>query len=250
MDLLSPNSSLRTTPIDQDDRNRAITTFDRNVVVTAGAGTGKTTLLVNRLIHLIFRKPDPIKMTEIVALTFTKKAANEMKARLIAALADFQDPDSESEKVKALIDRYELSLDEIRKRSEGALRQLEHAEIGTIHHFATALLRLFPIEAGVDPQFRILKVEALWPEMTGRLDRIDFHLEKKQVRVVDYKFTIRLLESHASRADRRANSVQENKRQNAQESLRRRIPLRVFDREVPAARYPERRRPPGFFRWA
>ncbi|MBN4054350.1 UvrD-helicase domain-containing protein [Nitrospira defluvii] len=145
----------RNIPSDQDDRDRAITTFDRNVVVTAGAGTGKTTLLVNRLIHLIMRSPDPLKMTEIVALTFTNKAANEMKVRLGDALAAFQHTDPKSEKTKILIDRYDLAVDEIGKRAEGAIRQLERAEIGTMHHFARALLRLFPIEAGVDPQFRI-----------------------------------------------------------------------------------------------
>ena len=62
---------------------------------------------------------------------------------------------SEAGDVLATRDQYELSVNEIRKRAEGALRQLEHAEIGTIHHFATTLLRLFPIEAGVDPQFQI-----------------------------------------------------------------------------------------------
>ncbi|HAS16677.1 MAG TPA: hypothetical protein DCR39_01970, partial [Nitrospiraceae bacterium] len=57
----------------------AVTTFDKNIVVTAGAGTGKTTLLVDRIIYLLVREPDPLKITEIVALTFTNKAANEMK---------------------------------------------------------------------------------------------------------------------------------------------------------------------------
>ena len=67
---------------DANDRQVAVTTFDRNLVVTAGAGTGKTTLLVDRLVHLILRNPEPLKITEIVALTFTNKAADEMKLRL------------------------------------------------------------------------------------------------------------------------------------------------------------------------
>src|SRR5438034_7763395 len=61
---------------DATERERAATTFDLNVVVTAGAGTGKTTLLVNRLVHLLMREPDPSEITQIVALTFTNKAAN------------------------------------------------------------------------------------------------------------------------------------------------------------------------------
>src|SRR5215475_6693109 len=67
---------------DAGDRQAAIATFDRNLVVTAGAGTGKTTLLVDRLVHLLLRNPEPLKITEIVALTFTNKAADEMKLRL------------------------------------------------------------------------------------------------------------------------------------------------------------------------
>ena len=70
-------------PPDHAERHLASTTFDRNVVVTAGAGTGKTTLLVERCVNLLMRRePAPVAMTELVALTFTNKAANEMKARL------------------------------------------------------------------------------------------------------------------------------------------------------------------------
>src|SRR5262249_26911601 len=66
---------------DAVDRERAASTFDRNVVVTAGAGTGKTHLLVERLMHLLMREPE-IKLTDVVALTFTNKAAAEIKLRL------------------------------------------------------------------------------------------------------------------------------------------------------------------------
>src|SRR5574341_1534364 len=74
---------------DARDRQVAIGTFDRNLVVTAGAGTGQTTLLVDRLIHLVLRNPDPLKITEIVALTFTNKAADEMKLRLRQRLQSY-----------------------------------------------------------------------------------------------------------------------------------------------------------------
>ena len=76
---------------DARDRQVAIATFDRNLVVTAGAGTGKTTLLVDRLVHLLLRNPEPLKITEIVALTFTNKAAEEMKLRLRQRLQAFLD---------------------------------------------------------------------------------------------------------------------------------------------------------------
>ena len=67
---------------DSDARRAAETTYDRNVVVVAGAGTGKTTLLVNRLTYLLMREPAPLSVAEIVALTYTNKAATEMKVRL------------------------------------------------------------------------------------------------------------------------------------------------------------------------
>ena len=146
------------------DRERAVGTFDRNIVVTAGAGTGKTTLLVDRLVHLLARNPDPLKITDIVALTFTNKAANEMKLRLRDRLQGYLDadlarsPTSETEKKSArevtdLLRRYQLSKDDLDARLHEAMRNIERAEIGTIHSFAATLLRLHPLEAGVDPFF-------------------------------------------------------------------------------------------------
>ncbi len=149
---------------DARDRQIAIATFDRNLVVTAGAGTGKTTLLVDRLVHLLLRNPEPLKITEIVALTFTNKAAEEMKFRLRQRLQAFLDveldrqPTNDIEKktqnaIEALIACYQLSKDELDRRIHDALRNMERSDIGTIHSFAATLLRLYPLEAGVDPQF-------------------------------------------------------------------------------------------------
>ncbi len=149
---------------DTRDRQIAVGTFDRNLVVTAGAGTGKTTLLVDRLVHLILRNPEPLKVTEIVALTFTNKAAAEMKLRLRERLQSYlavelqRGPASAAERkhfhaVQAMVAQYQLSKDEIDGRIRDALRNLERSDIGTIHSFAANILRLYPIEAGVDPQF-------------------------------------------------------------------------------------------------
>ncbi|MBI3063368.1 MAG: UvrD-helicase domain-containing protein [Deltaproteobacteria bacterium] len=151
--------------LDAAERERATATFDRNLVVTAGAGTGKTTLLVDRLAHLLLRNPDPLRITEIVALTFTNKAANEMKLRLRERLQSYlaarldQEPASDVERgakreVASLIARYQLSKDDLDRRVHDALRNLERSDIGTIHSFAATLLRLYPLEAGIDPQFR------------------------------------------------------------------------------------------------
>jgi ATP-dependent helicase/nuclease subunit A len=149
---------------DTRDRKAAAASFDRNLVVTAGAGTGKTTLLVDRLVHLLLRNPDPLKITEIVALTFTNKAADEIKLRLRQRLQAFLDirldREAASESaattknaVEALVALYQLSKNELDSRVHGALRNLERSDIGTIHSFAASVLRLYPLEAGVDPQF-------------------------------------------------------------------------------------------------
>jgi len=150
--------------LDAGERERAIATFDHNLVVTAGAGTGKTTLLVDRLVHLLLRNPDPLRITEIVALTFTNKAANEMKLRLRERLQSYVavqlnresvNPAERKAKndVESLLARYQLSKDEVDRRVHDALRNIERSDIGTIHSFAATLLRLYPLEAGVDPQF-------------------------------------------------------------------------------------------------
>lgn len=147
---------------DRRARDLAETTFDRNVVVVAGAGTGKTTLLVNRLVHLLVKHPHPVTVTEIVALTFTNKAATEMKVRLRERLTVLAQPESDTARARDggavsaadLCARYGLSTEEVASRASAALRDLEKGQIGTLHSFAAHLLRLYPLEGGVDPAFQ------------------------------------------------------------------------------------------------
>lgn len=147
---------------DREARRAAETTFDRNVVVVAGAGTGKTTLLVNRLTHLLMKEPRPLSITQTVALTYTNKAATEMKVRLrerlsllIRASTDAIEPcDVGMVTVEDLRTRYGITTDDVVDRATAALKDLEKAQIGTVHSFAAHLLRLYPLEAGVDPAFR------------------------------------------------------------------------------------------------
>jgi ATP-dependent helicase/nuclease subunit A len=148
---------------DEQARVLAATTFDRNVVVTASAGTGKTTLLITRLVHLLVKSPEAVPLSQVVALTFMNKAANEIKIRLRECLDSILAPD-DSPAARELWDRYHLSAadlrtryrlstDELRGHVEVALGELENSQIGTIHSFAAHLLRLYPLEAGVDPRF-------------------------------------------------------------------------------------------------
>ncbi|HET9844914.1 MAG TPA: UvrD-helicase domain-containing protein, partial [Nitrospira sp.] len=143
-------------------RQAAETTYDRNVVVVAGAGTGKTTLLVNRLVHLLMKEPNPVGLTQVVALTYTNKAATEMKVRLRERLAILAHattpggpgPDSGTTVIEDLRRRYGITIEEIATRATTGLLDMERAQIGTVHSFAAHLLRLYPLESGVDPAFR------------------------------------------------------------------------------------------------
>ena len=106
-------------PLDHEDRVRATMTFNRNVVVTAGAGTGKTTLLINRLLHLLMREPGALPVTAIVALTFTQKSAHEMLSRLREALEKLT-ADETSETAVDLMNTYSLEKSIIATRAAAA----------------------------------------------------------------------------------------------------------------------------------
>ena len=147
---------------DGPTRHLAETTFDRNVVVVAGAGTGKTTLLVNRFVHTLMREPHPVPITQVVALTFTNKAATEMKLRLREQLATLARSDQGQDNgrgtggvaVEELRQQYGLSTTQVAERATAALVDLEKSPIGTLHSFAAHLLRLYPIESRVDQSFQ------------------------------------------------------------------------------------------------
>jgi ATP-dependent helicase/nuclease subunit A len=137
---------------DSQDRLLAETTWDRNVVVVAGAGTGKTTILVNRILNLLLREPNPLTITEIVALTFTNKAATEMKQRLRMQLLRLTEQGDDM--IATFRTRYHLPAEQVGERARAALEQMEKAQIGTLHSFAAHLLRLYPMESELDPLFQ------------------------------------------------------------------------------------------------
>lgn len=123
--------------VDEEARIRAVEDLDTSLSVEAGAGTGKTTLLVDRYLEIIMR--GRARCGQIVAITFTEKAAGEMKYRVRQGI--------EVRLKQATLD------DELRDRLEEALYELERAPISTIHSFASMILREHPLEAGVDPRF-------------------------------------------------------------------------------------------------
>ncbi|HYN41431.1 MAG TPA: UvrD-helicase domain-containing protein, partial [Thermoanaerobaculia bacterium] len=117
-------------------RKTAVTDVERSLLVEASAGTGKTKTLIDRILQLVLEAGEPL--SSIAAMTFTEKAAGEMKERLRKRIdeeaRDTRDPAR-------------------RERAERARRDLDSAEVSTIHSFCSRLLRERPVEARVDPDF-------------------------------------------------------------------------------------------------
>ncbi len=160
---------------DHSAREVARKRLDVNIVVEAGAGTGKTTLLTDRLLFLLLAggaEQKGLSITRIVALTFTEKAAGEIKVRLAERLNDLLRrldghplPGKGVDRIDGWLrearEECHVPDDRIRHMAEEALRELDRAPIGTIHSFCKTLIQLFPVEAGVNPQFQMDKGDAL-----------------------------------------------------------------------------------------
>ncbi|HRG96523.1 MAG TPA: UvrD-helicase domain-containing protein [Polyangiaceae bacterium] len=123
---------------DEEARHAVRHDLDATLVVEAAAGAGKTTELVRRILGLL--ETGRARIATIVAVTFTEKAAGEMKLRLRTAIE------------RARLDATDPAP---RERLEAAARELEVAHIGTIHGFCADLLRERPVEAGIDPLFTV-----------------------------------------------------------------------------------------------
>ncbi|CAM4179071.1 UvrD-helicase domain-containing protein [Paenibacillus alkaliterrae] len=122
---------------DEEARSRIAKDLDTTFLVEAGAGSGKTTSIVGRMIALIRERKAEVR--NIAAITFTNKAAAELMSRFRLRLEqEFSKADAGPE----------------RENLEEAMRQVPECFIGTIHAFCGRLLRERPIEAGLDPAFR------------------------------------------------------------------------------------------------
>ena len=128
-----------TVPSDQPARNAIVERLDENMVVEAGAGTGKTTSLVGRIVALI--TTGRASMGGIAAITFTEAAASELRERIREELE------------KAAIESHRDPA--VRERCANAVHALDQAAIQTLHSFAGSLLRERPLEAGLPPGFDI-----------------------------------------------------------------------------------------------
>lgn len=121
------------------DQQRAVETEGRDIIVTAGAGTGKTSTLVGRYLWLLEHRIVP---RQIAAITFTEKAAREMRNRVRNAVAQRARAE-EVDAQRAYWEEIELGMDA--------------ARIGTIHSLCSEIIRSHPVEARVDPEFEVVE---------------------------------------------------------------------------------------------
>ncbi|MGE5553529.1 MAG: UvrD-helicase domain-containing protein [Betaproteobacteria bacterium] len=122
----------------------AATDISRSYVVTAGAGSGKTRVLVDRYLNLIDprREGGALASPEnVIALTFTTKAAREMLDRIRVKLQEGAEA---------------AETPDLREKWLRLIEEMAGSRVQTIHAFCTGLLREFPVEAGVDPEFVVL----------------------------------------------------------------------------------------------
>ena len=136
-------------------QQQAIESLARYICVDAGAGSGKTRVLVDRIVHLI--ATEQARLEEIVAITFTEKAALEMKERLRKAFrrnAPKDDP---------------VAFSQWRDLE----RRVDTAHITTIHAFCSRLLRENALYLGLDPDFGLIS-DAETALKLGTLDAVMF----------------------------------------------------------------------------
>ncbi len=135
----APATTERPPPTDQAARDRISQALDETLFVQAAAGSGKTRALVDRIVQLVAR--GAAGLDQVAAITFTEKAAAELRDRVRRRLDDLAVRSTTTTRPG---------------RVAAALDELDGAAIGTLHSFAQRLLTEHPIEAGLPPRVDVL----------------------------------------------------------------------------------------------
>lgn len=120
------------------EQERAITMRPKNLLVSAAAGSGKTAVLVERVLRRLVDRESPLDVDEILVVTFTEAAAEEMKSRIRKALEEH-------------VSRHPGD-DRLRRQ----LLLLDRADISTLHSFCLRTIRQYFHRLGLDPAFVVL----------------------------------------------------------------------------------------------
>ncbi len=136
------------------EQQQAIQLHNRNILVSAAAGSGKTAVLVERIIRMVCDEAHPVDIDRLLVVTFTNAAASEMRERIAAGIAEKLRLHPESEHIQK-----QFTL-------------LHNAQITTIDSFSLFLIRNHFDEIGLDPAFRVAdegEIRLLRQEVLGRL---------------------------------------------------------------------------------
>lgn len=156
-------------PIDSqwtDDQWKAIISSGQDILVAAAAGSGKTAVLVERIIKKISRKDDPIDVDRLLVVTFTNASAAEMRHRIGEALEK-----SLKENPESLHLRRQLSL-------------LNRASISTMHSFCLDVIREYYFMLDLDPNFRIadrVEMDLMMEEILGEMLEEQYSIEDNEL---------------------------------------------------------------------
>src|SRR5680860_1368733 len=160
----------------------AAITFRGQLWVAAAAGSGKTSVLVERLIHRITAPEEPEDIDRFLVVTFTKAAANEMRERIGKALDDALFREQESREVERLLRQRTL---------------LHRASITTLHSFCLELIRKYFYQLELDPAFRVadqaeadlLRLDVLEDLFETRYVRVDLAFLKLVLRLYSFAYS-------------------------------------------------------------
>lgn len=120
-----------------EEQEKIISLRDRNLLVSAAAGSGKTTVLIERILKTISNEADPVDIDQLLIVTFTSAAALEMRTRLYKAI---------SERVKQMPENRHL---------RRQLNLIYNAQVSTIDSFCLSILKNYYAEIDLDPAFRV-----------------------------------------------------------------------------------------------
>lgn len=120
-----------------DEQKAVIESRNRNLLVSAAAGSGKTAVLVERIIRMITEGEEPLRIDQLLVMTFTKAAADEMRERILKAVDEklMEHPDNTHLQIQAAM--------------------IPYAQITTIHSFCLGLIREHYNKLTIDPAFRV-----------------------------------------------------------------------------------------------
>ncbi len=123
-------------------QKEAIESIDKSMLVAAGAGSGKTLVLVRRFVEILQKQPE-LGVHNLLAVTYTRKAAKEMRTRIKARL-------------KELYEEAKANGHQEQFRWHQCLADMDSAFIDTIHSLCQSILRTFTVEIGIDPKIEVL----------------------------------------------------------------------------------------------